>query len=472
MEGIMAEFSDSLKRWAKSTGVLMALALSLAIMPSALSQQQGSFEAKSRAIELYNESIGLFNAGNYESCEARLAEANRLDPDNHNILNNYGLVLLKMGQLPLARKLLERALSVNPNNELACLNLGLVCEGLGDLPAAKTYLSRYVGLTKNREQAEKIKDHVDIIEKTLASGAGGAGLASDNYLGQIDRSKLFPWPKERMPLKIFIEEGKNVPGYKDSYGVVLENAVDSWARVLDGIVSFQRVKDEQSADIVVKWANDYRNALMKAEGGDCRYTANGAGMNHADITILTLDPSPTDKLNEFKVAWVALHEFGHALGVNGHSNNPQDVMYFSAPLKNAMPDLSAADVKTFTRLYTEKLADTWLTLNEAGLKAMRVGNLDLAIQKFEQAIKMNASEKVLRQNLSLAVAKKASEQLDNGDYKNAELSLNRALAIESEFRTQTFDILLSNYALLLKRSGRSKEVAAMYKRYAAQEKSQ
>lgn len=442
----------------------VGVALSLCLLSNLPVLGQVSVETKNRAIQLYNDSVGLFVAGNLDACEGKLAEAYRLDPDNSDILNNYGLVLLKLGRLPLARKMLERSVGVNPRSENAYLNLGLVCEGLGDLPAAKLSLTKFVELTRNAEQAEKMKDHIQIIEKTLASGVP-LNTSADDYLGQIERNKMFPWPKERMPIKIHIVPGEQIPGFKASFAADLMAAIDMWARVLEGKASFQKVESPAGADIVIRWANDYKTALMKAEGGDCKYTANGAGMDHAEITILTLDPSPTEKLTDAKVAWVALHEMGHALGINGHSNNPQDVMYFAAPLGRDMPKLSSADEKTFIRLYTEKLPDTWLTLNEEGLKFMRAGKLSDALKKFQAAHEMNPQQAVVKQNLILVEARLSADLIDDGNFKDAEPHLCRALDLDRDSRSPNFDILLKNYALLLERTGRKAEVPGMYKRY-------
>jgi len=421
-------------------------------------------EARNRAAVLCNESLPLISEGKYDAALSKLAESLNLNPDNASTLSNYGLVLLKMGQMAGARKQLDKALKLDPKLTSGLLNMGLVCEAMGDLASAKSYLLRFIEVSQNKDQVEKMKDHIAIIDKTLAKGAPAVGDGSD-YLTEVGRSQMFPWPKDLMPIKIYIAPANEIPGYKPNFGDDLENAISAWSKALDGIVSFTRCSKKEDANIDIHWAHDYKTALMKAEGGDCKYVANGAGMKHADITLLTIDPSASDKLNDAKVSWVALHELGHALGINAHSNNPTDVMYFAAPLASAMPQLSARDVTSFQRLYTQKLPDTWLTLNDSAIKLMRAGQNNEALERLNQAIKMEPAQKVLKENLVIVQQRIAIDFLNAGKYTEAEPYLVNALELEKELKNEFLDDLLADYAQLLKRTGRSEQVDEVYKRY-------
>lgn len=429
--------------------------------------QLNDYDARVRATQLYNESIGLINDGNVERAEPKLVEAYHLCPNDANILNNYGLVLMKLGKLPEARGALERAFSINPRFDAISLNLGLVCENQGDLVTAKKYLSNYLAIATDRNQAEKMRDHINIIDKTLARGGGTGGVSTDDYFGQMQPEQMHPWPKSRMPLKVYMASGDGVEGYKPSYGQDVENALNSYSQALNGLVSFERVKAEESADITVKWTHDPQNALLKAEGGDCKYTANGAGMSHANIQILTIDPSRSDRLNDFKVSWVALHEIGHALGIAAHSNSPDDIMYFTAPMKNAFSNLSSRDIKTLVRIYSEKLPDTWLSLNEEAIRALKTKEYDLAESKLEAAIKLAPEQKVLKGNLMLVQARICESLLNQDKNKEAEPHFVKALDMEMTERDDNFKWLVSNYAECLRRLGRDSEIDAMYKKYGA-----
>ena len=70
-------------------------------------------------------------AGNYEVAKTTLEEAGRLDPRNHEIWNNQGLLARLMGDLQTARAKFERALALKPDFRSAQLSLGRTLSGLG-----------------------------------------------------------------------------------------------------------------------------------------------------------------------------------------------------------------------------------------------------------------------------------------------------------------------------------------------------
>ena len=54
--------------------------------------------------------------------------------------------------------------------------------------------------------------------------------------------------------------------------------------------------------------------------------------------------------NDAALLKVALHEIGHAIGIIGHSNSINDIMYYStASTKNTSPSLR--DIDTINKLY-------------------------------------------------------------------------------------------------------------------------
>jgi predicted Zn-dependent protease len=54
---------------------------------------------------------------------------------------------------------------------------------------------------------------------------------------------------------------------------------------------------------------------------------------------------------------VARHELGHAIGLWGHSPNPEDIMYFST-VKNP-PLISSRDLQTLYRVYQQPTKLGW-----------------------------------------------------------------------------------------------------------------
>jgi predicted Zn-dependent protease len=308
-------------------------------------------------------------------------------------------------------------------------------------------------------------DHINAINKVLDNGGASKSSNSSDYLSEIPRTGLNPWPKSRMPIKIFIEPADQVEGYKTSYGNDLNAALSVWESVLSSYLSFQLVDKKDGCDIYIHWSHDTSNAVMKAEGGDCKHRATGMGMDYADVTLLTLDPSPSIKLADPLVSWVCMHELGHALGIGGHSSNPADVMFFASPQSNKMPALSQRDLDTFHKLYGEKLPDTWLSLNDEGNRMMGENRIDQAIEKFDGALKLNSNEPIIKQNLIIAEGRKGIDLMNKQDYVAAEQHMKRAMDFELEVRDNNFQLILKNYSVLLRNAGRAGEVGELYKRY-------
>lgn len=94
-----------------------------------------------------------------------------------------------------------------------------------------------------------------------------------------------------------------------------------WGAASHGKISFVRVSDPSKADITVQFVpGRYLAAGTQAVGETTIYSSDGvlkkASMRLAEGAMLPEELQAT-----------AAHEFGHALGISGHSSDPDDVMY-------------------------------------------------------------------------------------------------------------------------------------------------
>ena len=198
------------------------------------------------------------------------------------------------------------------------------------------------------------------------AGGGGGGqnqfqnAGANNYLvGAASGGKYFRWPPAAMPLKIYIADGTGLNGYNPFFKEALMNAFTSWAEATGNKLKMSLVTSPQSANIVCNWTDNPNQIVDRGrlvEGGLTRLSGqplpDGQNVNlgGATITILTRSRSTGQMMSQDEIIKVCLHEVGHAIGINGHSNNNADIMFFSES-PSIRPVLSRRDQATAALLY-------------------------------------------------------------------------------------------------------------------------
>jgi len=157
-----------------------------------------------------------------------------------------------------------------------------------------------------------------------------------------------------MPLKVCIVPATNVKGYQPEFDQLLVKCFQDWGNSSGGKVSFKGVSDQKTADILCTWTSDTSKFMNTAEAGETTVYGSKSGIQHCTIQILTVPHpmSPGVPLSQFRLRWICLHEIGHALGLGGHTRNPQDIMFFTAPLAEVWKELSPRDCNTVQALYS------------------------------------------------------------------------------------------------------------------------
>jgi predicted Zn-dependent protease len=155
-------------------------------------------------------------------------------------------------------------------------------------------------------------------------------------------------------------------GYVQEHFQAARQGIQSWAGVSGGKYSFEFTDDPSDADIYVFWTNHFVNKLGLAlfENDIRGYTAKRSFPYQAVmaaiaagkqitffkpvVTLLRTVDGAGNPMPIGKMQASAAHEFGHALGIEDHSQNPGDLMsvYYGHGV------ISANDAATIRALYS------------------------------------------------------------------------------------------------------------------------
>jgi predicted Zn-dependent protease len=175
---------------------------------------------------------------------------------------------------------------------------------------------------------------------------------SGDYFDRVKPPNVGHLLWSKFPIKVYVQPPVNTNKPEDWVEVVF-GVVREWGVYLPLVV----VDNLEVADIrIVRQAPPLRQEL-RARSGEAVYELYVG--REGDKNVLShrftvyLNPNQVGKY----VAAVARHEFGHALGIWGHSSIETDVLYFSQ-VRNP-PPISARDVNTLKRIYQQPTRLGW-----------------------------------------------------------------------------------------------------------------
>lgn len=197
----------------------------------------------------------------------------------------------------------------------------------------------------------------------LLAGCGGGGGSSDTSTGgsyQPDLGRFAPnyaasltlyhWPA--LPVRVYFANDVVVTprgGSPTRVNDLILTGFNRWPAATGGIVGFTQVTDPGQAQITVSTVT-IPDPVGLAETGKTSVTsASGNVLTGATIQIYVWPDITVSELTLGQVE-TASHEFGHALGIGGHSPSSGDVMFASHD-PSADVALSARDVNTIKTIY-------------------------------------------------------------------------------------------------------------------------
>ncbi len=202
----------------------------------------------------------------------------------------------------------------------------------------------------------------------------------ENYIQEIyEQSKGHINVFGNMPIKVYISRAKVKP-YHRSYEKAVREALKEWEKATDNKLKFLVLYDPQKADIYVSWQKEfedyawrpmlktddiaakkkkmkYQKANMLVRTGSMiamlaggllgvpvvgtlgyaggsvaspvlQYKAYGTDVAANNVKINTKVTEGMSKEQAYqKIKQIAMHQIGHAIGIYGHSPDPDDIMY-------------------------------------------------------------------------------------------------------------------------------------------------
>lgn len=165
------------------------------------------------------------------------------------------------------------------------------------------------------------------------------------YLAEIlvaRDSALMRWPdRSAEPIRVWVQEEPGLDGFDPAYATVVRDAFSEWGDALLPL-SFEFVEDAAAAELRVVWVDRFQDAIS----GRTFWSSDDQGWILSADIYLALTHSSGEKIRGAALRAIALHEIGHALGLD-HTADTTSVM--ATPVRTS--HLAEVDRATATRLY-------------------------------------------------------------------------------------------------------------------------
>lgn len=177
---------------------------------------------------------------------------------------------------------------------------------------------------------------------------------SGDYFDQIEPPKFGHLVFSKFPIKVYIEQPQE-QSYNQNWREIVLNSILNWNQYLP----LEIIENSENADIeIIRKSPPLDPEKKRASSAETRYQVsvkytpeNFPYLSHR-FTIW-LSPTQTGKY----ITSAASHEFGHALGIWGHSLLESDIMYFSQIREP--PPISPRDINTLKRIYQQPTRLGW-----------------------------------------------------------------------------------------------------------------
>lgn len=282
---------------------------------------------------------------------ARQLEAKEIAKPVESTDLKSAILLYDAGRNWAALPILERRTETNPEDYQSWLYLARVYQNINKLDKAVEAYEKYFALAPKSEERDKYLAFMDVLKSQLSSQKKIVSQKNPgDYLKLVTPNGVFKWSTSKMPIPVYIGPGAKVPGYSTDFDEAFRSALDEWQMKSNGLVTFKIVDSPEQSDMDVTWTDNLHSKALSAEAGNTSIICGADGILKARMTLLTIDPFERGRARgKRQLRNICLHEIGHALGLNGHSGYPDDIMHSQLIVQDGV---SARDLNTLKELYS------------------------------------------------------------------------------------------------------------------------
>jgi hypothetical protein len=348
--------------------LLMAFGVVAYVAPVSLAQPSPNFSNGSflsvqpyrgdaaQVVLLTNRAVMLSQSGNNEQAIPLLKQALAIDPNDIAAHINLAAAYAALKRCDESMQEAAIVMQLDPSEQKAYVNYissAIMGNHLNDaLNVGHLYLKKFPhGFAKKQIQNELASVEKQMQVTAKYGGLSGPPGCGDNYLYLATPNGKERWAPGAFPLKVFIYRGDDCKYFQPVFNTALTEAFRNWQRSTNSHITFVPASDPREADIECKWTDDPSDLRSPGEGGETltSFNRNDGRIAHAVITLLT---NVNKKGVSPNLIWAtSLHEIGHSLGLAGHSDSPQDVMYAWASINTEHAQLSPRDLNTLRLIY-------------------------------------------------------------------------------------------------------------------------
>ncbi len=297
--------------------------------------------------------------------------------------------------------------------------------------------------------AQKAQANLAILTKAQITQVSSSGKANQvmkaanrnaktNYLPYvISHGKIVRFNKRN--LKVYVEAPRNVKGYTTIMHGYITRAKSVRNRPTNGALSIRYTNYKHQADIVVTWQQNFKDNIL----GVSPYQFVGDMLVRSDVTLATYYPGGQVPIPTEELKATIIHEFGHAIGIKGHSPYEGDLMYYASN-KSQSARLTTRDTNTIRLLYkmeadvsnagnmSASQTQKYLELYKKGVEYQQVKNYPQAIAYYRQALRLSDARNDVKYNLGGVLINQGNQYIKQKNYNAAKQNYQEAVTLFSQ----------------------------------------